>query len=110
MKTKILTALLLTGLLLNIGLTTTVSASSNDNKPYTSIFYSQSIEARLGTLVESETISQAEATTIIDIYYNDEITTKKDMKKELDTLVTVKTITQNQEDSILNLFIDLSCN
>ncbi len=110
MKTKILTALLLTGLLLNIGVTTTVSASSNDNKPYNYNFYSQSIETRLGTLVESGIISQAEATTIIDIYYNDEITTKKDMKKELDTLVTAKTITQNQEDSILNLFIDLSCN
>ncbi|AKN31416.1 hypothetical protein Ccar_11330 [Clostridium carboxidivorans P7] len=111
MKNKIFTALLITGsLLLTIGVTTTVSASSNDNMPYTYNFYSQSIETRLGTLVESGTISEAQASAIIDIYYNDEITTKKDMKNELDVLVTAKTITQSQEDSILNLFIDLSCN
>lgn len=110
MKTKIFTALLITGsLLLNIGVTTTVSASSSDNTPYTYSFYSESIETRLGTLVESGTISQAKATAIIEMYYNDEITTKNDMKNELDVLVKAKTITQSQEDSILNLFIDLSC-
>ncbi len=111
MKTKILVSLLVVmPLLLNLGVAATVSASSINNTPYTYNFYSESLETRLGTLVASGTILQAQAAKILDIYYIDEITTKQDMKNELDVLVAAKTITQNQEYSILNLFIDLSSN
>lgn len=96
-------------LLLSTDTTATVSAPSINNSstltyPYN--FYSESLETRLDTLIESGTISESQAATILDIYYTYEITTKQDMKTQLDVLVTEKTITQNQEYSILNLFID----
>lgn len=100
-------------LLLNIGISKTVNAASIDNNStvtYTYNFYSESLETRLDTLIESGTISQSQAATILDMYYTYEITTKQDMKNQLDVLLSAGTITQNQEYSILNLFIDLNSN
>ncbi|MFL0195016.1 hypothetical protein ACJDU8_05415 [Clostridium sp. WILCCON 0269] len=115
MKNKVLASLVIAlPLLLNIGISTTVSASSSSNNSYNTTYtynyYSESLETRLDTLVSSGTISKAQATTILDMYYNDEITTKRDMKNELDALVTAGTITPSQEISILNLFINPDSN
>lgn len=111
---KMLVSLLIAlPLLLNTGISKTVSASSIDNNStaaYTYDFYAESLETRLDTLVESEIISQSQAAKILDIYYNYEITTKHDMKDQLEVLLEAGTITQNQEYSILNLFMDINSN
>lgn len=115
-KNKILAPFLLTiiSLLLSIGVATTVSASSiYNNLPsttYTSDYYSEDFDTKLNDLVSSGIISQPQSSTILDMYYTYEITTKQDMKNQLDILVAKETITQDQEYSILNLFIDLNSN
>ena len=96
MKTKILVSLLVVmPLLLNLGVAATVSASSINNTPYTYNFYSESLETRLGTLVASGTISPSQENIILNLYYNNKITTRETFKAQLDALVAAGTITQN---------------
>ncbi|MFL0197566.1 hypothetical protein ACJDU8_18645 [Clostridium sp. WILCCON 0269] len=72
---------------------------------YTSSNYSfVDFKTKLDTLVAAGTITQAQETTILNLYYNGQITANSDLKNKLDVLVTVGTITQSQEYSILSLF------
>ncbi|MFL0198686.1 hypothetical protein ACJDU8_24480 [Clostridium sp. WILCCON 0269] len=109
MKNKTFTSLIITvPLLLNVGFATMVHACSTNNTegaiPITYISPSANIETKLNDLVALEDISQAQETTILNMFYTDEITTTPDFTKQLDTLVTKDTVTQNQEHIILSLF------
>lgn len=110
MKTKLITLAITATLLLNTGATIVYADSNTINNPgwVTPTIYispSESIETKLNILLALNIMSNNQKTTILDIYYKDEITTKYDMQKELDILVKKNIINQNQEQIILNLFI-----
>ncbi|MFL0197839.1 hypothetical protein ACJDU8_20040 [Clostridium sp. WILCCON 0269] len=72
---------------------------------YTSSDYSfADFKTKLDTLVASGIITQEQETTILNLYYNGQITTNSTLKNKLDILVTVGIITQSQEYSILSPF------
>ncbi|MFL0198217.1 hypothetical protein ACJDU8_22030 [Clostridium sp. WILCCON 0269] len=109
MKNKILTSLVIAvPLLLNTGVATTVSASSinnySSNITYKYTYSFANFQTKLDALVVSGTITQAQKTTILDLYYNGKITIRETFKAQLDALVASGTIAQSQEYSILNVF------
>ncbi|BAH05662.1 hypothetical protein [Clostridium kluyveri] len=109
MKYKLLSVLVLAApLLVNTGIATTVQASPVNNAK-TSIIYKshysfENFRTKLDGLVASGTISSNQENIILNLYYNNKITTKETFKAQLDALVAAGTITQSQAISILNAF------
>ncbi|WP_368488696.1 hypothetical protein [Clostridium sp. BJN0013] len=106
---KLLSALVLAApLLVNTGVATTVQASSVNNAKasivYKSYYSFENFETKLDGLVASGTISPSQENIILNLYYNNKITTRETFKAQLDALVAAGTITQNQAVSILNAF------
>lgn len=81
----------------------TIPVSNVDTSTPTDYSFSD-FKTNLDNLVAAGTITQDQETTILNLYYNGQITKISNFKTQLDILVTVGTITQNQEYSTLNAF------
>lgn len=108
-KQKILASLVLAvPLLLNTGIATTVHASSSKNNvssiTYKYTYSSGNFYTKLDNLVTTKTITKVQKTTILNLYYNNKITTRTNFKTQLDVLVKSGAITKSQQYSILNSF------
>ncbi|MFL0194734.1 hypothetical protein ACJDU8_03975 [Clostridium sp. WILCCON 0269] len=109
MKYKLLSALVLTvPLLVNTGIATTVHASPANNVKtnivYKSHYSFENFKTKLDGLAAAGSISPSQENIILNLYYNNKITTRETFKAQLDALVAAGSITQNQAVSILNAF------
>ncbi|MFL0198607.1 hypothetical protein ACJDU8_24065 [Clostridium sp. WILCCON 0269] len=109
-KYKLISAVMIAApLLINTGIATTVHANPRYANPapvsYNSYYYTfANFQTKLDSLVSAGTITQAQESIILNLYYSDKIGSYSTFKAQLDVLVTVGTITQSQEYSILNVF------
>ncbi|WP_368490248.1 hypothetical protein [Clostridium sp. BJN0013] len=78
---------------------------------HTSCNYSFSdFKTKLDNLVVAGIITQDQETIILNLYYNNKITTGETFKAQLDALVSAGTTTASQEYSILNAFTSWGSN